>query len=78
MQFSRPGKSIDIGFIGSFNGSLGDECQNVRWIADLTDAKQKLQAWGREYIESRHYGFLDELSPLKYKARFADQRSDTH
>jgi putative transposase len=51
MQFSRPGKPTDNAFIESFNGSLRDECLNAHWFADLTDAKQKLQAWQREYNE---------------------------
>ena len=73
MQFSRPGKPTDNAFIESFNGSLRDECLNVHWFADLTDAKQKLQAWRREYNESRPHRALNELSPLEYKARWADQ-----
>ena len=78
MQFSRPGKPTDNAFIESFNGSLRDECLNVHWFTDLTDAKQKLQAWQREYNESRPHRALNELSPLEYKARWADQRSETH
>ncbi len=78
MQFSRPGKPTDNAFIEAFNGSLRDECLNVHWFADLTDAKQKLQAWRREYNESRPHRALNELSPLEYKARWADQRSESH
>ena len=78
MQFSRPGKPTDNAFIESFNGSLRDECLNVHWFADLTDATQKLQAWQREYNESRPHRALNELSPLEYKARWADQRSEIY
>jgi putative transposase len=78
MQFSRPGKPTDNAFIESFNGSLRDECLNAHWFADLTDAKQKLQAWQREYNESRPHRAVNELSPLEYKARWADQWSETH
>ena len=53
MEFSRPGKPTDNAFIESFNGSLRDECLNVHWFDDLTDAREKLQAWRREYNESR-------------------------
>ena len=48
MEFSRPGKPTDNAFIESFNGSLRDECLNVHWFDDLTDAKEKLQAWRRD------------------------------
>ena len=49
MQFSRPGKPTDNAYIESFNGSLRDECLNVHWFDDLTDAQTKLQAWRQEY-----------------------------
>lgn len=40
LVFSRPGKLIDDAFIESFNGSLRDECLNVHWFQDLTDANE--------------------------------------
>lgn len=76
MEFSRPGKPTDNAFIESFNGTLRDECLNVHWFDDLTDAKIKLQAWQREYNESRPHRSLNELSPLQYKARWAERRSE--
>ena len=76
MQFSRPGKPTDNAFIESFNGSLRDECLNVQWFDDLTDAKTKLQAWQREYNETRPHRALNELSPLEYRARWAQRRSE--
>ena len=77
MEFSRPGKPTDNAFIESFNGTLRDECLNVHWFDDLTDAEIKLQAWQREYNESRPHRSLNELSPLQYKARWAERRSET-
>ena len=76
MEFSRPGKPTDNAFIESFNGSLRDECLNVHWFDDLTDAQEKLQAWRREYNEIRPHRSLDELSPLEFKARWAERRSE--
>ena len=71
LDFSRPGKPTDNAFIESFNGSLRDECLNVDWFDDLTDAKEKLQAWRREYNESRPHRSFHELSPLEFKAQWA-------
>jgi len=78
MEFSRPGKPTDNAFIESFNGTLRDECLNVHWFDDLTDAREKLEAWRREYNESRPHRSLNELSPLEYKARWAERRSENH
>ena len=70
LEFSRPGKPTDNAYIESFNGSLRDECLNVHWFDDLTDAKEKMQAWQRDYNESRPHRSLNNLSPLQYKARW--------
>lgn len=78
MEFSRPGKPTDNAFIESFNGTLRDECLNVHWFDDLTDAREKLEAWRREYNETRPHRALNELSPLEYKAQWAQRRSESH
>lgn len=67
---------MDKPFIESFNGSLRDECLNVHWVDDLTHATEKLQAWRREYNESRPYRSLDDLWPLEFWARWVGWRSE--
>jgi transposase InsO family protein len=52
----------DNAFIESFNGSLRDECLNVHWIRDLTDARDKLQAWRGDYNEGRPHRSFNNLS----------------
>jgi len=76
LEFSRPGKPTDNAFIKSFNGSLRDDCLNVHWFQDLTDAKDKLQAWMQEYNESRPHRSLNNLSLLEYKARWAHKQPE--
>ena len=78
MEFSRPGKQTDNAFIESFNGSLRDECLNVHWFRDLTYARQKLNAWRAEYNESRPHRALNNLTPLEYKAKWAERRPENH
>ena len=53
LDFSRPGKSTDHAYIESFNGSFREECLNVHWFENLTDARAKMQAWKQEYNEER-------------------------
>ena len=55
---------------------LRDECLNVHWFDDLTDAKEKMQAWQVDYNESRPHRSLNDLSPLQYKARWTETRSE--
>jgi putative transposase len=74
LEFSRPGTPTDNAYIESFNGSLRDECLNVHWFADLTDAKEKLQAWQDEYNESRPHRSLNNRSPNDFVDHWVTQR----
>ena len=49
MDFIRPGKPVENGYIESFNGRLRDECLNVSLFFSLEDARGKLEAWRRDY-----------------------------
>lgn len=72
MEFSRPGKPTDNAHIESFNGSFRDECLNVHWFSTLADAKVKIEAWRREYNESRPHRALNNLTPLEYAATMVE------
>lgn len=74
LEFSTPGKPTDNAYIESFNGSLLDECLNVHWFTDLTDARSKLQAWRTEHNESRSHRALNDLSPIEFADQWATQR----
>lgn len=74
LEFSRPGTPTDNAYIESFNGSLRDECLNVHWFADLTDAREKLQAWQTEYNGSRPHRSLNNLSPNDFVDHWTTQR----
>jgi len=43
LDFIRPGKPVENGYIESFNGRLRDECLNVSLFFSLEDARQKLE-----------------------------------
>jgi putative transposase len=53
IDFSRPGKPTDNAFIETFNGSLHDECLNLHWLETIGEAKSLIEAWRRDYNESR-------------------------
>ena len=76
LEFSRPGKPTDNAYIESFNGSLRDECLNVHWFEGLTDAQEKMDAWRKEYNESRPHKALNNLAPLEFKASWDEQNTE--
>ncbi len=63
LEFSRPGKPVDNAFIESFNGSLRDECLNINWFLSIEDARNKLEAWRRDYNEFRPHSSLGNMTP---------------
>lgn len=68
LDFSRPGKPTDNAFVESFNGRLRDECLNAHWFLSLADARAKIEAWRRDYNESRPHTSLGWLTPVEYAA----------
>lgn len=58
LDFSRPGKPTDNGYIEAFNSKLRAECLNAHWFMDLEDAREKLEAWRRDYNEIRPHSAI--------------------
>ncbi len=46
LDFIRPGRPVENGYIESFNGKLRDECLNVEVFFTLADARRKLYSGG--------------------------------
>ncbi len=51
LDFSRPGKPTDNGFIEAFNSKFRTECLNAHWFMTLADAREKLEDWRRDLYE---------------------------
>jgi putative transposase len=69
MDFSRRGKPTDNAFIETFNGTLRDECLNLHWFDTIAQAGQLIEAWRRDYNESRPHTALGNLPPAEYATR---------
>jgi putative transposase len=78
IDFSRPGKPTDNAYIESFNGSFRDECLNLHWFETLAEARQLIEAWRRDYNESRPHMALGHLSPREYALRSAGWHGTIH
>jgi len=63
LDFSRPGKPTDNAFIESFNGSFRDECLNLHWFLSIEDARQKIEAWRKDYNNFRPHSSLGGIPP---------------
>jgi putative transposase len=69
LDFSRPGKPTDNAFIESFNARFRLECLNEHWFLTLDDAREKIEAWRREYNEDRPHSSLGHMPPAEFARR---------
>ena len=69
LDFIRPGKPVENGYIESFNTKLRDECLNVEIFFTLADARRKLHLWRRDYNHHRPHSALADRTPAEFAAR---------
>jgi putative transposase len=69
LDFSRPGKPTDRGLIEASNSKLRSECLNAHWFMDLADAREKLEAWRRDYNEVRPHSAIGYNVPIDLHIR---------
>jgi putative transposase len=74
IDFSRPGKPTDNAFVESFNGTFRAECLNTHWFADMHEAKALIEAWRREYNDSRPHASLADRTPSEFASQYAASR----
>jgi putative transposase len=74
LDFSRPGKPTDNAYIESFNGRFRQECLNEHWFLSLDDARDKVEAWRRDYNEERPHSALGNATPEEYAAQIEPRK----
>ncbi len=62
-HFIAPGKSMQNGFVESFNGRMRDELLNETLFFDLDDARTKITNWVADYNLQRPHSSLKYLTP---------------
>jgi putative transposase len=73
LDFIRPGRPVENGYIESFNGRLRDECLNIEVFFALADVRDKLETWRQDYNLVRPHSALQDNAP----ALFAEQWAET-
>jgi putative transposase len=66
LDFIRPGKPVENGYVESFNGKYRDECLSQSWFLGLEDARATIARWRIEYNEARPHSSLGNLAPAEY------------
>lgn len=66
LDFIRPARPVQNGYIESFNGRLRDECLNIDVFSNLADAREKLERWRRDYNQTRPHSALADRTPEEF------------
>lgn len=81
MDFIRPGRPVQNGYIESFNGRLRDECLNGEIFFNVANAREKIERWRRDYNQNRPHSALGDRTPAEFVGtadgsalRFPDRR----
>jgi len=77
LDFIRPGKPVENGYVESFNGKLRDECLNTELFFSLEDARQKLEHWRKDYNEQRPHSALGGMPPAVFIQRVVESSRNT-
>ena len=72
-HYIAPGKPQQNGFNESFNGRLRDELLNETLFRSLPHARSVLDAWRRDYNETRPHSKLGWLTPTAYARTLTGQ-----
>ena len=66
LDFIRPGKPTENGYIESFNGRLRDELLNTEIFFSLQEAREKLEEYRHDYNTIRPHSSLGYRPPAEY------------
>jgi putative transposase len=64
-----PGKPWQNGTDESFNGKFRDECLNLEWFRNRSEATVLIEQWRRHYNEVRPHSSLGNLTPMEFKTQ---------
>lgn len=70
LEFIRPGKPMEKGYIESFNGKLREECLNQNWFESIEEARSKIKQWREEYNEYRPHSALGQETPSAFQQQW--------
>jgi putative transposase len=72
LEFIRSGRSVENGYIESFNGRRRDEGLNVEVFFALADLHEKLERWRQDYSQGRPPSALHDGAPASFAAQWTE------
>lgn len=78
LEFIRPRKPVESGFIERVNGRLRDECLNVEVCFTLEDVRKKLARWQENYNHTRPHSSLQDQAPATFVVNWLATVQNAH
>ena len=69
LDFIRPGKPTENGYIESFNATVRRDCLKQHYFTSLEEAKRRIEDWRLEYNGFRPHSSLDGLTPEAFASK---------
>ena len=69
-RLSRLEDPTDKACFQAFDGTPRAECFDVHWLDPWGEAKHLLEAWRREYNESRPHASLGDRTPSEFASQY--------
>ncbi|WP_412050078.1 IS3 family transposase [Hoeflea sp. Naph1] len=74
-HYIAPGKSMQNGFVESFNGRMRDECLNEHLLDTLRHARNLVTEWRIDFNHHRPHSSLSGLTPREYANRSKEDQN---
>ncbi len=74
--YIEPGSPWQNAKAESFNGRLRDECLNMEWFRNLTEAQVVIESWRCYYNEERPHTSLQSKTPVEFRRDY--ERAQAH
>lgn len=66
LRFIQPGKPNQNAYCEAFNARLRDECLNIHWFNNLSEAQQRIEQWRQEFNTARPHSSLAYQTPNQF------------
>jgi putative transposase len=75
--YIEPGSPWQNAKAESFNGRLRDECLNMGWFRNLTEAQVRIESWRRSYNQEGPHSSLHYKTPTEFRREYERAQAQT-
>lgn len=77
LRLIEAGKPTQNAYVESFNGKFRDECLNEHWFRSLSEAREIIASWTRDYNQQRPHSSLGYQTPAEFAAAWRSRHDQS-